>query len=226
MMDARNHFLYVVDADGTEHHVNLDTVVEVTFDQAGVASLYTAAPLPAQQGERYTVTGEAATRLRAALVRREGWASAPVAGHLPELRRIVVTAPFPGPQPRLSGSARTARWARDTRRAPALPIAKGPMVWMDEGKAAPGQGGREMPTRQRVSRGVCRRHSGAASANPLPAPRTDPYRARGKRTLKTAPPPLRLVTAIVPPWACAIHSAIASPSPAPPSVRARAVSTR
>ena len=50
MMDARNDFLYVVDADGTEHHVNLDTVVEVTFDQAGVASLYTAAPLPAQQG--------------------------------------------------------------------------------------------------------------------------------------------------------------------------------
>ena len=65
-MDARNDFLRVVDADGTEHHVNLDTVAEVTFDRAGVASLYTAAPLPSQQGARYTVTGEEATRLRAA----------------------------------------------------------------------------------------------------------------------------------------------------------------
>jgi len=87
MMDARNDFLCVVDAAGTEHHVNLDTVLEVTFDHEGVATIHTAAPLPARQGARYTVTGAEATRLHAALARREGWARAPVAGQLPEFRQ-------------------------------------------------------------------------------------------------------------------------------------------
>ncbi len=86
-MHARNDFLCVVDADGTEHHVNLDTVVEVTFDREGVATIHTAALLPAPQGARYTVTGAEATRLHAALARREGWAMSPERGQLPEFRQ-------------------------------------------------------------------------------------------------------------------------------------------
>lgn len=86
-MDTRNDFISVVDTDGTEHHLNLNTIVDVTFDQEGRATICTSATMPSQHRTRYTVTGEEATRLRAALARREEWATAPVSGHLPEFRQ-------------------------------------------------------------------------------------------------------------------------------------------
>ncbi len=82
-MDARDDFIRVGADDGTERHLNLATVVEVAFDQTGVATIDTL-PVPSRPGGRYTVTGEETARLRAALARREAWATAPVPGHLPE----------------------------------------------------------------------------------------------------------------------------------------------
>jgi hypothetical protein len=62
-------------------------VIDVTFDQEGVATICTAALLPTQPGTRYIIIGEEATRLRAALSRREGWATLPERGQLPEFRQ-------------------------------------------------------------------------------------------------------------------------------------------
>lgn len=86
-MDARNDFVLVVDSDGTEHHRNLATVVEVAFDREGMATICTAPGAPTTHGARYSVVGEAAVGLRAALARREAWATAPVPGNLPEFRQ-------------------------------------------------------------------------------------------------------------------------------------------
>jgi len=86
-MDTRNDFICVVDADDTEHHLNLNAVVDVTFDREGVATICTVAPLPSQPGTRYSIGGEEATRLHAALTRREGWATRPEQGQLPEFRQ-------------------------------------------------------------------------------------------------------------------------------------------
>ncbi len=87
MNELQHDFIRVVDADGTERHLNLAAVIAITFDPSGAATIDTTAALPAQQEGRYTVTGEEATRLRAALARREEWADAPVPGHLPEFRQ-------------------------------------------------------------------------------------------------------------------------------------------
>ncbi len=87
MNELPHDFIRVVDADGTERHLNLAAVIAITFDPSGAATIDTTAALPAQREGRYTVTGEEATRLRAALARREEWADAPVPGHLPEFRQ-------------------------------------------------------------------------------------------------------------------------------------------
>ncbi len=86
-MDTRNDFICVVDADDTEHHLNLNAVIDVTFDREGVATICTVASLPVQPGTRYIVSSEEAIRLRAALARREGWATLPERGRLPEFRQ-------------------------------------------------------------------------------------------------------------------------------------------
>lgn len=86
-MDARNDFIRLVDAEGTEHQLNLATVVDIAFDREGVATIFTAPRSPSAEGGRHTVAGAEAEHLRAALARREDWAFAPVAGHLAEFRQ-------------------------------------------------------------------------------------------------------------------------------------------
>ncbi len=88
-MDTRNDFICVIDTNGTEHHFNPGTVLDVTFDREGVATIYTAALLPSQPGTRYIIGGKEAIRLRAALARREGWATIPERGQLPEFRQAL-----------------------------------------------------------------------------------------------------------------------------------------
>ena len=48
----------------------------------------------------------------------------------------------------------------------------------------------------------------------------------GRVTVQTVPRPSELVISIVPPWALTMLWAMLSPSPVPPSVRVRALSTR
>ena len=86
-MDTRNDFIRLVDADGTEHHLNLATVVDVAFDREGVATIFTTPRSPSTEGGHHTVVSAEAERLRVALARREDWVVAPVAGHLPEFRQ-------------------------------------------------------------------------------------------------------------------------------------------
>jgi hypothetical protein len=87
MNEPQHDFIRIVDADGTECHLNLAAVIAITFDPSGAATIDTLATLSSRQEGRYTVIGEEAAHVRAALARREEWANAPGSGRLPEFRQ-------------------------------------------------------------------------------------------------------------------------------------------